>query len=133
MGQGEGQERPQLTEDREKSPAQLRAEIEDIRHDLGDTAAALAAKTDVKTRARAKAEGLKRSATAKKDALLSNRGSSPASGSSPRSEGQAGLSRRASSAVTAVRGTATQNPVPTAALGALIGGFVLGRLTRRNR
>ncbi|GLZ02970.1 hypothetical protein Acsp03_04370 [Actinomadura sp. NBRC 104412] len=36
--------------------AQLRAEIERTRRDLGDTVAALAAKTDVKTRARESAD-----------------------------------------------------------------------------
>ena len=126
MGQGEGQERTGLTEEAEKSPAQLRAEIEDIREDLGNTAAALAAKTDVKTRAREKADELKRSATAKKDELWSKRKGS-ASG-----DGAAGLPARTSSAATAVRTAATRNPVPTAALGALIGGFVLGRLTGRD-
>jgi hypothetical protein len=54
MGQDTGQERPQqLTAD------ELREEIEDVRRDLGDTAAALAAKTDVKTRARERADELK--------------------------------------------------------------------------
>src|SRR5262249_6565902 len=41
---------------------QLRSEIEDLREDLGDTAAALAAKTDVKTRARERAGELKQRA-----------------------------------------------------------------------
>jgi hypothetical protein len=41
---------------------QLRDEIEDARRDLGDTAAALAAKTDVKTRANEKANELKQRA-----------------------------------------------------------------------
>ena len=47
--------RTQLADDQDKSAAQLRAEIEEVRDDLGDTAAALAAKTDVKTRARERA------------------------------------------------------------------------------
>ena len=49
MGEAASQERSE----------QLRSEIEDLREDLGDTAAALAAKTDVKTRARERAEELK--------------------------------------------------------------------------
>ena len=49
MGQATSQERSE----------QLRGEIEDLREDLGDTAAALAAKTDVKTRARERADELK--------------------------------------------------------------------------
>ncbi len=54
MGQDTSQERAQqLTAD------ELREEIEDVRRDLGDTAAALAAKTDVETRARERAGELK--------------------------------------------------------------------------
>jgi hypothetical protein len=49
MGQATSQERSE----------QLRGEIEDLREDLGDTAAALAAKTDIKTRARERADELK--------------------------------------------------------------------------
>jgi ElaB/YqjD/DUF883 family membrane-anchored ribosome-binding protein len=115
MGQDESQERAQqLTADEEKSPEQLRAEIEDVRADLGDTAAALAAKTDVKTRAREK-----------KDELLGKVGRSPSSGNGSTTSGGA------SSALSQVKVKAKQNPVLTAALGAVIGGFVLGRLTRR--
>ena len=54
-----------LEDDQNKSAEQLRAEIEDTREELGDTVEALAAKTDVKTRAREKADELKRSAVAK--------------------------------------------------------------------
>jgi hypothetical protein len=127
MGQDESQERAQqLTTDEEKSAAQLRAEINDVREDLGDTAAALAAKTDVKARARDKADELKRTATGKKDDLLSKVGRSPTAGngSSPAASG--------GSAVTELRTKAKQNPVLVAAAGALIGGFALGRLTRRD-
>jgi hypothetical protein len=61
MGEDQGEERArEVADDQGKSPAQLRAEIEDVRDDLGETAAALAAKTDVKTRAREKADELKR-------------------------------------------------------------------------
>ena len=59
MGEGQGQERTQLTEDPERRSAQLRAEIEDVREDLGDTAAELAAKTDVKARAHERVEEIK--------------------------------------------------------------------------
>jgi Protein of unknown function (DUF3618) len=125
MGQDQGQERTQLVaaED-EKSPDQLRAEIAAVREDLGDTASALAAKTDFKARAREKADDVKRTAAGKKDEVLSKvRSSSPGAGSAP---------RQGPSAVTRIRTKAQQNPVPTAALGALAGGFLLGRLTRRS-
>jgi hypothetical protein len=59
MGQGTGEERTQPV-----TAEQLRDEIDDARRDLGDTAAALAAKTDVKTRANEKADELKQRARA---------------------------------------------------------------------
>jgi ElaB/YqjD/DUF883 family membrane-anchored ribosome-binding protein len=124
MGEGQGQERTELNDDPERAAAQLRSEIEDVRDDLGDTAAALAAKTDVKSRAKEKADEFKRSARAKKDDLLSSSGRSPSGDST---NGGAA----ASSGLERVRMTVRQNPVPTAALGALVGGFLLGRLTRR--
>lgn len=129
MGEGQGQERTQLADDQDKSAAELRAEIQDVREDLGETAAALAAKTDVKTRARERADELKRNATAKKDDLLSK---AKGGNGAPEAGGgtQPGASDRASSALAQVRTKARENPVPTAALGALLGGFLLGRLTR---
>jgi hypothetical protein len=111
MGQDTGQGRAQQLTD-EQSAEQLRADIEDVRADLGDTAAALAAKTDVKARARAKAEDVKRKF-----------GRSPSAGSG---NGGAGV------AVKQIRAKSEQNPVLVAAVGALIGGFALGRLTRRD-
>jgi hypothetical protein len=130
MGEDPGQERTQLAGDQDKSAAQLRAEIEDVREDLGDTAAALAAKTDVKTRARERADEVKRSAMAKKDELLSKTRSSAPGDGAP-GEGGGGVPERASSAITQLQSKAKANPVPTAALGALIGGYLLGRLAGR--
>lgn len=43
----------------EKSPAQIRAEIDVTRGELGDTVEALAEKTDVKAQAKAKLEDVK--------------------------------------------------------------------------
>ena len=124
MGEGQGQERAQqLSGDPDEAAAQLRTEIEEVREDLGDTAAALAAKTDVKTRAREKAEEIKRTATGKKDQLFGSSGGSGGAGGGP--------AATASSALEQLRTKARENPVPTAALGALVGGFLIGRLTRR--
>jgi hypothetical protein len=83
MGEDQGQERTQLTGDPDQRAAVLHAEIEEVREDLGDTAAALAARTDVKARARTKLDEVK------------------------------------------------ENPLPAAAVGALLAGFVLWRLARR--
>jgi hypothetical protein len=44
----------------EKTPEEIRAEIEATREQLGDTVEALAEKTDVKAQAQAKAEEVKR-------------------------------------------------------------------------
>jgi ElaB/YqjD/DUF883 family membrane-anchored ribosome-binding protein len=43
----------------DKTPAQIRAEIEATRRELGDTVEALAEKTDVKAQAKAKVEDVK--------------------------------------------------------------------------
>jgi ElaB/YqjD/DUF883 family membrane-anchored ribosome-binding protein len=51
MGQDEGQVGTAPVNE-QRSPEQIRSEIEDTRQDLGETAAALAEKTDVKARAR---------------------------------------------------------------------------------
>jgi hypothetical protein len=120
MGQDQGQERTRVVaaED-ERSPERLREEIAELREDLGDTAAALAGKTDVKARARQKADEVKRTAVGKKDDLLSRLpGRRPAPTGGP-------------SAASRIGAKAQQNPVLTAALGAFAGGFLVGRLSRR--
>jgi hypothetical protein len=122
MGQDPGQGQSQLTDD-QKSAQELRAEIEDVREDLGDTAAALAAKTDVKARAREKAQQLKQSAVGKKDDLLSKAGRSRSASGASEPSGPGAL--------TQARTKARENPVLVAAAAALVGGFALGRLTRR--
>jgi hypothetical protein len=125
MDEDQGQERAQqLSGDPDRDAAQLRAEIEDTRAELGDTVEALAAKTDVKTRAQVKADELKRAASEK----FSSAKPGTAGEGSP--EG-GGVASGASSVLAKVRDSARANPVPTAALGALVGGFLIGRLTRR--
>jgi hypothetical protein len=127
MGQDPGQERTRLVaSEGETSPEQLRAEIAAVREDLGDTAAALAEKTDFKARAREKADEVKRTAASRKDQVLAKvRSAKPgASGAAP-SPGPSAAAR--------IRTTAQQNPVPTAALAALAGGFLLGRLLGRSQ
>ena len=80
MGQDPGQERTQLTGDPAERAAELRTEIEATREDLGDTAAALAAKTDVKARAQDRAEELKADARARAAAVRQNPGPAIAAG-----------------------------------------------------
>ena len=105
-------------------PEQLRVEIEETRRELGETVAALSAKTDVKAQAQAKVSDVKATVhekteelRAKKDDLLGR-----AKEASPDSALAA-----ASSGSTKVR----ENPLPAAVAAAFLGGFVLGRLTAR--
>ena len=129
-----------LTEDDEgeRTPEQLRAEIEATREDLGDTVEALAAKTDVKTRAREKADELKRTATTKKDELIAKaKRAAPGDGGSddapagPTGDTQGERSGGGAAAVGQLKVAAQRNPVQTAALGAFLGGVLVGRQLRR--
>jgi Protein of unknown function (DUF3618) len=101
-----------------ESPAELRADIERTRQELGDTVAALAEKTDVKARARDKVAEVKSNVTEKKSELMGRARESSPDG--------------ANSAAVQVRTKAQQNPVPTAALAAFVGGFLFGRITKRD-
>jgi len=101
-----------------KDPEQIRDEIEATRREMGDTVEALAYKADVKARMREKIGSTKESAVHKKDELL-------------------GKAREASpdtvtSGATQATQKAKENPLPVAAAGAFVGGFLLGRLTKRD-
>jgi ElaB/YqjD/DUF883 family membrane-anchored ribosome-binding protein len=100
-----------------KDPDQIRDDIEATRRELGDTVEALAYKADVKARVREKIGATKESAAHKKDDLMGKaRDASPDS---------------VSSGATQATEIARQNPLPVAAIGAFVGGFLLGRLTKR--
>jgi ElaB/YqjD/DUF883 family membrane-anchored ribosome-binding protein len=101
----------------EKSPAQIRAEIDETRAELGDTVEALAEKTDVKAQAKAKVEEVKTQAKAKVEEVKAK-----AVEAAPESP-QEGVQQ----AQTLVK----QNPKPAAIAGAALGLFVLWRLLRR--
>ena len=118
MGQDKGQVGASVSAE-SKDPEQIRREIEEVRHDLGDTAAALAAKTDVKARAREKVESVKETISEKKDSIAGGSNGGGSGGPDP------------TAAVTSVKTTAQENPVPTAAIAAFVGGFLIGRLTKR--
>jgi ElaB/YqjD/DUF883 family membrane-anchored ribosome-binding protein len=121
MGEDQGQVGTPV-ENEEKSPEQIRREIEETRSDLGDTAAALAAKTDVKARAKEKVEGVKQTIAEKKGSLGS-------AGAEPDGDGSA--KAKANVAVTQAKTKAQENPIPTAAIAAFVGGFLFGRITSR--
>jgi ElaB/YqjD/DUF883 family membrane-anchored ribosome-binding protein len=83
-----------------RSPEEIKRDIEQTREELGDTVEALAEKADVKAQARQKVEEIKEKAKA----------------AAPDNAQQ-------------VTEAAKRNPVPVIAVGALVAGFVLGRLT----
>jgi chromosome segregation ATPase len=112
--------------DQAQSPEEIRADIEQTREDLGDTVEALAAKTDVKARARERAQALKADATAKKDELAAK---VKPQQSSPGSDG--GLPAQAQRASQKALATAKHNPVAVAAVGALVVGYLVGRRSGR--
>ena len=130
MGQDPGEVGSQQLDDSQKSAEQLRAEIHETREDLGDTVEALAAKTDVKARARERADELKRTAQLKKEQLFAKVGrSSSGEPAAPVTNGAG--SAGGPSKLAQVKEAARENPVPTAAVAAFIGGVAFGRLISR--
>ncbi len=115
MGQEPRTDRTPVNETRD--PQELREDIEETRRELGDTVAALSAKTDVKAQVRDKLDDVKASAAASRDELADR-----ARDISPESVRVA-----AASGAETVR----RNPLPVAVAGAFAGGFLLGRLTGR--
>jgi ElaB/YqjD/DUF883 family membrane-anchored ribosome-binding protein len=103
--------------DEQRSPAEIRRDIEETREQLGETVEALAGKADVKAQAKERVDSVKQDA---KDKISDLRGK--ATEAAPDSAGSA-----ASSAQDKVKA----NPLPVAAGVALIVGFALGRLTAR--
>jgi ElaB/YqjD/DUF883 family membrane-anchored ribosome-binding protein len=106
------------TPDQQRSPEEIRADIEHTREQLGDTAAGVAQKADVKAQAKAKIDETKQRVADKKDEVVGKaKQTSPDSASQV--AGQA-LDR------------AKENPLPVAAGGAFVVGFLLGRLFGRH-
>jgi ElaB/YqjD/DUF883 family membrane-anchored ribosome-binding protein len=100
-----------------RSPEQIRADIEQTRAEVGDTVEALAAKTDVKAQAKAKVDDIKGNVRERADVLKTK-----AQSTTPESAQQGGQE-----VVARVR----ENPAPFAIGGAILLGFLLGRLTGR--
>jgi transcriptional regulator with XRE-family HTH domain len=115
MGQEESAARTSVTES--DNPEQIREEIKSTRQELGDTVEALAAKTDVKAQAKRKVEETKATVTDKKDELLGR-----AKEASPES---------ARTAAVGASEKARQNPLPLAAAGAFLFGFLAGRSSKK--
>jgi ElaB/YqjD/DUF883 family membrane-anchored ribosome-binding protein len=98
-------------------PQQIERDIEQTRAELGDTVEALARKTDLKARARQKADEVKTSMGEKKEQLFGR-----AKQASPEGTSQAAAQ---------VARMARQNPLPIGAAGLFIAGFLVGRVSKR--
>ena len=96
-----------------RSPEEIRADIEETRDDLGDTVEALASKTDVKGQAKAKVASVKEKVSGAKDGAADR---------TPESAQQGFAQAKAA---------ATDNPVPSAAIAAFLGGILVGVILAR--
>ena len=128
------------TPNEDRGPEEIRREIEHTREELGDTVAALAAKTDVKAQAQQGVEEAKQSVRDKVDEVKATAqekvagARSAAQENAPESAQQAG--QQAAQVAAQARDQAAQvvneNPIPAAA-GALVAGLLLGYLLGKSR
>ena len=100
-----------------RSPAEIRAEIDETREELGDTVAALADKTDVKAKAQQRLAEVKENVQRKREELTAK-----SKATTPESAQQGGRQ-----VVTRLK----EHPAPVAMGGAVLAGFMVGRLTAR--
>jgi hypothetical protein len=107
---------PAVEEQDTRSPEEIRSDIEQTRVELGDTVEALGRKTDVKGHAQERIAEAKFQAREKVDSIKQR-----ASAATPGSAKEAGASATA---------TAKKNPLPFAVGGALLFGFLIGRITK---
>jgi hypothetical protein len=108
---------PARQETTQRSPEEIRRDIEETRTELGDTVEALAAKADVKAQAKAKAEEIKHTAQERRDEFVA--------------KAKAATPDSATGAAQQAAGVARERRVPLGIAAAFLGGFVLGRLTGR--
>jgi len=112
----------------ERTPEQVRADIEHTRAELGDTVAALAEKTDVKTQAKQAVDGARETVTAKAAEIKQNAAGkkddfvSAAQEATPESIGDAGLRAKR---------LAGENPLVLVAIGAFALGWLIRSATSR--
>ena len=112
----------------QRTPEEIERDIEQTRRELGDTAAALAQKADVKGQAKAKVEDVKEQAREKAESVKET--AREKSGSIGQKTREA-TPESAGAAAQQVAGAAKENPVPMAIAGAFAAGFVVGWILRR--
>jgi ElaB/YqjD/DUF883 family membrane-anchored ribosome-binding protein len=114
--------------EQQRSPEEIREDIVETREELGDTAAALAQKADVKSQAKARVKDAKQKASARAESIKET--------ATEKKEQFAGKTQEVTpdSAATALDGArrfARENPAVVGIGAALAVGFLLGR--RRGR
>lgn len=113
----------------QKSPEQLREEIEQTRVELGDTVEALAAKTDVKAQARDRVNALNEAASQKRDELTQ-------AAQHKRDEllhrAKAATPESTTAGAQQLSATVQSNPLPFTAAGAFAAGLLIGWLLGRD-
>jgi preprotein translocase subunit SecF len=105
----------------ERSPEQIRSEIDETREEMGETVAAVAAKTDVKAQAQAKVDDVKDQAKAKAD-------DAKAKAKELGDKAKAAAPESPQEGIAQAQELAKQNPLAIA--GAVLGLFVLWRLLK---
>jgi ElaB/YqjD/DUF883 family membrane-anchored ribosome-binding protein len=105
------------TQDKSKTPEEIRAEIDQTREEMGDTVEALAAKTDVKAQASDRIATVKENVSDKKDEFVSK-----AKEATPES---------ASAGAAQLGSTVQEKPLPFATAGAFAAGLAVGWLLGR--
>jgi ElaB/YqjD/DUF883 family membrane-anchored ribosome-binding protein len=128
-----------------RSPEEIRHDIEQTREELGETVEALAAKTDVKAHAHARIEEVKQQAKATVDDVkqqakataedVRHRVEAARAGNGAGAGLSASTSRDpariAREGLQRARLAASQNPLPVAAIVGFVGGLIVARLMRR--
>jgi hypothetical protein len=130
MGQDPSEGRAAV-ENEQPTPEELRREIAQTREELGETAAALASKTDVKARAKEKVEELKAAAAEKTESIKQKTDTAFSSTDGGETATGRGVGAKASSLATQAKTKTQENPALAATAMAFLGGFLLGR--RRSR
>ena len=117
-----------MSETRERSPEEIREDIEETREDLGETAAAVADKADVQKQAKKQVSGAKQKASAKVEEVKET---ASAKKDEVTGKAQEATPASAQDGAEKVRQFAQENPIPVAAGGAFVVGFLIGKLTSR--
>jgi ElaB/YqjD/DUF883 family membrane-anchored ribosome-binding protein len=117
-----------MSETEQRSPKEIREDIEGTREDLGDTAAAVAEKADVKKQAKRKVTGAKEKASAKVEEVKQT---ATAKKEEVTDKAQEATPDSGRDAARQAQQFARENPIPLAIGGAFVAGYVIGRLRSR--